>query len=248
MRTEAQSFSAAQGAGTFPGLCSSVFCVLSLGVVGVPCCGAFAESVFRPLLGYIHVCDLGFRGGARPLQLHDRPPHHPVFRRPMFVAPSFGLKTPQTLESAVLSPLRWRVFICRPTPRLAPRPPRRCRRGSPPTIRGKEKLQAVRAEKTVAADPKAKEGGPGRRDGAREADEEKEEAARSEMLEINDFLFRAGLDNVNLFKLQRYMRRSEISRKVRSVGYWRKDSARGSQSKRWRWRGSFGNRKGKGRF
>ncbi|CAN0547154.1 unnamed protein product, partial [Laminaria digitata] len=34
------------------------------------------------------------------------------------------------------------------------------------------------------------------------------------MLEINDFLFRAGLDNTNMFKLQRYMRKSEISRKV----------------------------------
>eukprot|EP00752_Nemacystus_decipiens_P010933 g9717.t1 len=80
--------------------------------------------------------------------------------------------------------------------------------------KGKEKLKAVRAEKTAAAGTRAKEGGPGRRDGAVEAQEEKEEAARSEMLEINDFLFRAGLDNVNLFKLQRYMRRSEISRKV----------------------------------
>lgn len=46
---------------------------------------------------------------------------------------------------------------------------------------------------------------------------EEEESARSEMLEINDFLFRAGVDNVNIFRLQRYMRRSEICRKVRML-------------------------------
>lgn len=44
--------------------------------------------------------------------------------------------------------------------------------------------------------------------------QEAEEEARSEMLEVNDFLFRAGVDNVNIFKLRGYMRKSEISRKV----------------------------------
>eukprot|EP00903_Cladosiphon_okamuranus_P010493 g9925.t1 len=80
--------------------------------------------------------------------------------------------------------------------------------------KGKKKLQAVRTEKIAAASSKAKAGGPVGRDAAGGAEEEKEEAARSEMLEINELLFRTGLDNVNLFKLQRYMRRSEICRKV----------------------------------
>ncbi|CAB1113398.1 unnamed protein product [Ectocarpus sp. CCAP 1310/34] len=88
--------------------------------------------------------------------------------------------------------------------------------------KGKEKLQAARAEnaKTTAAAAASKgntgvQGPRGGGAGAGAAGGEAEEAGvRSEMLEVNDFLFRAGLDNVNLFKLQRYMRRSEISRKV----------------------------------
>lgn len=36
----------------------------------------------------------------------------------------------------------------------------------------------------------------------------------AEVLGINDFLFRAGIDNVNIFKVLRYMDRSQISRKV----------------------------------
>ena len=103
MRTEAQSFSAAQGAGTLPGLYSSVFlcatavcvdpAVLSLVFIGVPCCGAFAESVFRPLLGYIHVCDLGF--GEAPARCSYMTAHRTILFAAVqcsYVAPSFGLK------------------------------------------------------------------------------------------------------------------------------------------------------------
>ncbi|CAM9502241.1 unnamed protein product, partial [Discosporangium mesarthrocarpum] len=39
----------------------------------------------------------------------------------------------------------------------------------------------------------------------------------SEMLGINQFLFRAAVDNVNIFKVQRYMERSGISRKARTL-------------------------------
>lgn len=86
--------------------------------------------------------------------------------------------------------------------------------------RGKEKLQAARAENATttaaAAASKGNTGVQGPRGGGAAAagDEAEEGGVRSEMLEINDFLFRTGLDNMNLFKLQRYMRRSEISRKV----------------------------------
>ncbi|CAM9137770.1 unnamed protein product [Scytosiphon promiscuus] len=80
--------------------------------------------------------------------------------------------------------------------------------------KGQKKLQTVRAEHSAAAAaPKGPTTGKPAVDGG-DAAVEAEGRARSEMLEINDFLFRAGLDNVNLFKLQRYMRRSEISRKV----------------------------------
>lgn len=65
-------------------------------------------------------------------------------------------------------------------------------------------------------------GGEGRAlgagNGAGWAGGEGEDGVRSEMLEINDFLFRARVDNVNIFKVQRYMRRSEIARKVRTPG------------------------------
>ncbi|CAM9799349.1 unnamed protein product, partial [Ectocarpus fasciculatus] len=82
--------------------------------------------------------------------------------------------------------------------------------------KGKEKLQAARAENAAAAASKGTTGVQGPRGGGAAAagGEAEEGGVRSEMLEINDFLFRAGLDNMNLFKLQRYMRRSEISRKV----------------------------------
>ncbi|CAN0533508.1 unnamed protein product, partial [Ectocarpus sp. 12 AP-2014] len=87
--------------------------------------------------------------------------------------------------------------------------------------KGKEKLQAARAENATmtaaVAASKGNTGVEGPRGGgaaAAKGGEAEEAGVRSEMLEINDFLFRAGLDNVNLFKLQRYMRRSEISRKV----------------------------------
>ncbi|KAG5178143.1 helicase C-terminal domain-containing protein [Tribonema minus] len=39
-------------------------------------------------------------------------------------------------------------------------------------------------------------------------------AAAAQVLRINDFAFRAGIDNVNLFKVERYMRRSGICRKI----------------------------------
>ncbi|CAM9951290.1 unnamed protein product, partial [Hapterophycus canaliculatus] len=85
--------------------------------------------------------------------------------------------------------------------------------------RGKKKLRSVRAQNTAAAPAsKARTGGPANEGG--DAAVEAEGAARSEMLEINEFLFRARLDNVNLFKLQRYMRRSEISRKVMGFMDW----------------------------
>jgi chromosome transmission fidelity protein 1 len=41
-----------------------------------------------------------------------------------------------------------------------------------------------------------------------------QEAYQSRLLRINEFLFEAGFDNVNLFKLLRYLRRSELARKV----------------------------------
>ncbi|CAM9952744.1 unnamed protein product, partial [Choristocarpus tenellus] len=40
------------------------------------------------------------------------------------------------------------------------------------------------------------------------------EEGLSEMLGINSFLFRAGVDNINMFKVQRYMQRSYIAKKV----------------------------------
>jgi chromosome transmission fidelity protein 1 len=39
-------------------------------------------------------------------------------------------------------------------------------------------------------------------------------AAEPEVLRLNDFAFRAGIDNVNLFKVERYMRRSGICQKI----------------------------------
>uniref|UniRef100_A0A3Q3G0N1 DEAD/H (Asp-Glu-Ala-Asp/His) box helicase 11 n=1 Tax=Labrus bergylta TaxID=56723 RepID=A0A3Q3G0N1_9LABR len=41
----------------------------------------------------------------------------------------------------------------------------------------------------------------------------------TEMLTINNFLFKAQIDNINLFKLQRYFEKSLISRKVKKFSY-----------------------------
>lgn len=157
----------------------------------------------------------------------------PVQLKNSFVVPP---QRPEKIMVWLLMLSRGRVLACRLASHLIPWPP-------PPRltapIRGKEKLQGVRAGKTAspaAGSSTAKAGDPGGRDAAGEAEEEKEEAARSEMLEINEFLFRAGLDNVNLFKLQRYMRRSEISRKVRGKGGKRREAWGESYEARGRWR------------
>jgi chromosome transmission fidelity protein 1 len=39
-------------------------------------------------------------------------------------------------------------------------------------------------------------------------------AAEPEVLRLNEFAFKAGIDNVNLFKVERYMRRSGICQKI----------------------------------
>ena len=57
-------------------------------------------------------------------------------------------------------------------------------------------------------------GAPGGGLGCEGTREGEDEDARSEMLEVNDFLFRAGVDNLNIFKLLGYMRKSEVARKV----------------------------------